>query len=143
MLGIEVVKELSKLNNFIVHATVRKTKDIKLVKNYIGEKKNPIKFVKFQIDKNYKKKLKKILSGYDYVINCIGIIKPYILDDEPESIENALKVNSMFPHYLKKLANENKNFQIATDCVFDGKNGLYDEKFSHNANDFMENLKVW
>ena len=39
MLGIEVVKELSKLNNFIVHATVRKTKDIKLVKNYIGEKK--------------------------------------------------------------------------------------------------------
>lgn len=136
MLGIEVLKELTKLNNFTIHATVRETQDIKLVKNYIGEKKNLIKFIKFQINKNYKKKLKKTLPNYNYVINCIGIIKPYILDNEPESIKNALIVNSMFPHYLKKFAKkQTKIFQIATDCVFDGKDGLYSEKFSHNALD--------
>ena len=59
MLGIEVLKEIAKLNNSLIYATVRKTKDIKLVKKYIGEKKNSIKFLKFQINKNYKKKIKK------------------------------------------------------------------------------------
>lgn len=136
MLGIEVLKELAKLSNFSIHATVRKTKDINLVKEYIGEKKNSIKFIKFQISKNYKKRLKQILSSYDYVINCIGIIKPYILDNNPESVENALIVNSLFPHYLKKYANKKTQiFQIATDCVYDGKDGLYSEKTSHNALD--------
>tara|TARA_B100000989_G_scaffold125527_1_gene93075 strand:- start:16680 stop:17582 length:903 start_codon:yes stop_codon:yes gene_type:complete len=136
MLGIEVLKEIAKLNNSLIYATVRKTKDIKLVKKYIGEKKNSIKFLKFQINKNYKKKLKNMLSGYDFVINCIGIIKPYIKDSDPKSVENALIVNSLFPHYLKKCANKKTQiYQIATDCVFDGKDGLYSENFSHNALD--------
>ena len=40
---LETHQELAKLTNFSIHATVRKTKDINLVKNYIGEKKNSIK----------------------------------------------------------------------------------------------------
>ena len=136
MLGIEVLKEISKLDNFLIHATVRRKNDIKSVKNYLEDKKYPVKFLKFQIEKNYKAKLKKILPNYNFVINCIGIIKPYIDDSDPESVQKALLVNSLFPYFLNKFSNKKtKIFQIATDCVFDGKDGLYNEKFSHNAID--------
>ena len=142
MLGIEVLRETVKLNNFSIHATVRKKKDIALVKNYLGKNKNFVKFFKFEIDKNYKENLKKILKGYSYIINCIGIIKPYITESDPNSVQNAVIVNSLFPHYLSKSSNKStKIFQIATDCVFDGKDGLYDENFSHNAIDIYGKSK--
>ena len=41
MLGIEVLKEIIKLDNFLIHATVRRKNDIKFVKNYLGQKKIP------------------------------------------------------------------------------------------------------
>ena len=63
-----------------------------------------------------------------YIINCIGIIKPYI-NSESDSILKAVEINSIFP---QKLANTCKNeitriIQIATDCVFSGKVGGYIE----------------
>lgn len=63
-----------------------------------------------------------------YVINCIGVIKPYI-DAQSDSILNAIKVNSVFPHELA-IHSEKANvkiIQIATDCVFSGRIGGYSE----------------
>jgi dTDP-4-dehydrorhamnose reductase len=61
----------------------------------------------------------------DYIINCIGIIKPY----SEKNIEETIFVNSMFPHILARQAKELgiKVFHITTDCVYSGLKGSYSE----------------
>jgi len=69
----------------------------------------------------------------DYVINCIGVIKPFIEKNPIESIE----VNSIFPRALANYCEKNKMklIQITTDCVFSGKDGPYTEDSPHDALD--------
>ena len=61
----------------------------------------------------------------DYIINCIGIIKPY----SEINMEETIFVNSMFPHVLARQAKELgiKVFHITTDCVYSGMKGKYNE----------------
>jgi len=77
------------------------------------------------------------LGSTDYVINCIGVIKPYISEDSAPSRERALLINSVFPYALDALANDLgfKIIQIATDCVFSGAKGEYLETDLHDAID--------
>jgi len=77
------------------------------------------------------------LGPTDYVINCIGVIKPYISEDSAASRERALLINSVFPYSLDSLANDLgfKIIQIATDCVFSGLKGKYLETDLHDAVD--------
>jgi dTDP-4-dehydrorhamnose reductase len=77
------------------------------------------------------------LGPTDYVINCIGVIKPYISEDSAASRERAIQINSIFPYALDALANELgfKIIQIATDCVFSGVRGRYIETDLHDAID--------
>jgi dTDP-4-dehydrorhamnose reductase len=84
-----------------------------------------------------------LLSSADWVINTIGIIKPYIHDDNAAEIARALKVNSLFPHFLAQAAEQNKChvLQIATDCVYSGTRGKYVEKDSHDALDVYGKTK--
>jgi dTDP-4-dehydrorhamnose reductase len=73
------------------------------------------------------------LPEVDYIINCIGIIKPNM----KRGIENAIKVNSLFPHLLSKYCKSKgiKLIHITTDCVFSGKSGNYTEADDHDALD--------
>ena len=77
------------------------------------------------------------LGPTDYVINCIGVIKPYISEDSAASRERALLINSVFPYALDALASDLgfKIIQIATDCVFSGAKGQYLETDLHDAID--------
>ena len=79
----------------------------------------------------------------DYVVNCIGIIKPHISEKDPASIKRAISINAEFPIFLANLASEN-NFrviQIATDCVYSGKKGSYTEIDLHDATDVYGKTK--
>lgn len=61
------------------------------------------------------------LSSYDYVINCIGLIK-----QKSDNSDLLYKLNAEFP---KKLAlKHNKVIHISSDCVFSGKLNS-DEKY--------------
>ncbi len=75
--------------------------------------------------------------GYvDYIINCIGSIS-HKMQMNSTAYSDAIKINSIFPHLLAR-ESENvgaKVIQIATDCVFNGENGLYSESSEMNAND--------
>jgi len=79
-------------------------------------------------------------SGEDFLISCIGKIKPAI----GKNYIDAIEINSIFP---RKLANFVENHQfgkiihITSDCCFDGKTGNYDEKSEHNALDFYGKSK--
>jgi dTDP-4-dehydrorhamnose reductase len=73
----------------------------------------------------------------DFVINCIGIIKPYINDKDPRQTATAMELNGTFPNRLEVWASKRgaKVIQIATDCVFSGSKGNYLESDEHNALD--------
>ena len=73
----------------------------------------------------------------DYIINCIGITKPFSKDNDPEGVKRAIAINSKFPWQLAEYASKHniKVLQIGTDCVYSGKKGLYDEDSLHDPLD--------
>ena len=101
------------------------------------------RFVEFDVERD---DLEELLAGYgegDFVVNCIGIIKPYIHDEDERERLRAVKINSCLPYDLARLA-EAQNFrviQIATDCVYAGSKGLYDENDPHDATDVYGKTK--
>lgn len=80
-----------------------------------------------------KNSLDELPSAFDYVINCIGIIKPFMAAD-PEA---AIKINALFPWQLASWCqiHNSKLIHITTDCVFSGKKGKYVESDLHDALD--------
>jgi dTDP-4-dehydrorhamnose reductase len=87
--------------------------------------------------------LADLLRGQDYAINCIGIIKPRIDETFPASVLRALHVNALFPHLLATAAERTgcRVLQIATDCVYSGRSGDYDENSPHDALDVYGKTK--
>src|SRR3989344_4263668 len=77
----------------------------------------------------------KAIEGAAWVVNAIGVIKPYIHDDNPQETERAIKVNGLFPYNLSRAAEKQgaKVIQIATDCVYSGREGKYKEDAVHDA----------
>ncbi|TMQ72202.1 MAG: sugar nucleotide-binding protein [Candidatus Eisenbacteria bacterium] len=78
-----------------------------------------------------------LAEGFDWIVNAIGVIKPYIKDTDPAQTERAVRVNGLFPHRLARAAGAAglPVLQIATDCVYSGKAGRYGEDAPHDALD--------
>jgi dTDP-4-dehydrorhamnose reductase len=77
------------------------------------------------------------LEGASHAVNCIGVIKPYIHDDNSAEVQRALRVNGLFPHLLAAAAERTRCrvLQIATDCVYSGAKGGYLEAAPQDALD--------
>ena len=77
------------------------------------------------------------LGEPEFIINCIGLISHLIDDEDNLAILKAAGLNSLFPHELAIYAMQKniKVIQIATDCVFSGKDGAYLESSRHDASD--------
>lgn len=88
----------------------------------------------FDIANDPMDKFEKFLDGIEVVINCAGVIKPTI---SKNTIENVLRINSIFPRNLAKVCNikDIKCFHITTDCVYSGKKGNYTENDYFDAED--------
>lgn len=69
----------------------------------------------------------------DYIINCIGKIKPQMM----KSLSDSIYINAVFPHVLASRCEgtQTKLIHITTDCVFSGANGNYIEADVHDAYD--------
>ena len=80
----------------------------------------------------------------DYLINCIGIIKPEINERNQSSINRAININTYFPIKLSKSAKKHnfKYVQIGTDCVFSGLVGNYQETSFQDAADVYGKTKI-
>jgi dTDP-4-dehydrorhamnose reductase len=78
-----------------------------------------------------------LLTDAVWVINAIGITKPLIRDDNAFEVERALRINSQFPYLLSRAAEKQKAqvIQIATDCVYSGAKGKYQEDDLHDSLD--------
>lgn len=76
----------------------------------------------------------------DWIINCIGIIKPHIKEEQAATIRTAIDINSKFPFSLAD-ATDATVIQIATDCVYSGTKGKYTEADTHDALDVYGKTK--
>lgn len=79
------------------------------------------------------------LGHLDYVVNALGITKPFIA----KNIEESIFVNSIFPWRLADYCNrkEIKLISITSDCVFGGKEGNYTEASLHDCTDVYGKTK--
>jgi dTDP-4-dehydrorhamnose reductase len=79
----------------------------------------------------------------DYIINCIGMIKHVIDENDQNSVNLASKINSEFPANLNIYANTLgiPVIQVGTDCVYSGKSGLYSERDPHEPIDVYGETK--
>lgn len=132
MLGYSVSRVLTAENSFEITLTAREIKDLESLKinaNYNS--------VAFDAENSSFSDIKNLANCYDYIVNCIGIIKPYIIDSNSDECVRAIKVNSLFPHMLAASVKEtnSKVIQIATDCVYSGFKGKYNEADKHDALD--------
>ncbi len=77
------------------------------------------------------------LCGFDtdYVINCIGAIKPTF--DKARNHTRPIYTNAVFPHQLALWCEltDTKLIHITTDCVFTGDKGRYVENDPHDCSD--------
>jgi dTDP-4-dehydrorhamnose reductase len=73
------------------------------------------------------------LPPCEYMINCIGIIKPFM----QYSMSNSIYINSLFPWNLAAEMQHRgtRMIHITTDCVFSGNKGNYTEKDLHDCTD--------
>lgn len=133
MLGSMVADVLSREPDFAVNATVRDQKEISSLKAHLPR----VTWKSLDVEDVDTKTLTAALKGVEWVVNCIGIIKPYIHDDNPDETVRAVKINSLFPHYLARAAETTGSMviQIATDCVYSGQKGAYVESDKHDALD--------
>lgn len=76
----------------------------------------------------------------DVVINCIGLIKQLSLSSDPLI---ALPLNALLPHRLSRLCRiaGARLIHISTDCVFSGRQGLYQESDQPDAEDLYGKSK--
>ncbi len=130
MLGSSVARKLSNVGHD-VFATVRSSE--------AGEAQ-----VGFDVLEDSLEKLGSLLPpSAAYVVNCIGVIKPRINESIRTSVEQAIRINATFPHELAALAEVAglKVIQIATDCVYSGVVGQYDEHSVHDPSDIYGKTK--
>ena len=79
---------------------------------------------------------------FEWIVNAVGVIRRRIDDSDPASVARAIEVNSAFPHRLAAaLRPHQRVIQIATDGVFSGLSGPYDERAVHDAGDVYARTK--
>jgi dTDP-4-dehydrorhamnose reductase len=74
------------------------------------------------------------------VINCIGLVKQLAEADDPL---RAIPINALLPHRLARLCGlvGARLVHVSTDCVFDGRRGLYTEEDPADAQDLYGRSK--
>jgi dTDP-4-dehydrorhamnose reductase len=97
----------------------------------------------FDVEYTSSRELIGLIGAQDYVVNCIGQIKPRIDESDPWSVQRAIRVNALFPHLLAAAAEGAgcRVLQIATDCVYSGQTGGYDETAPHDPADVYGKTK--
>jgi len=132
MLGSAVCRYLSEKNYQILEI------------NSSGKTQSSNPVTQFDIAADEIEKLENNLKGIDFVINCAGLIKHKIDENSKESLNNLIRINSLFPIQLADLSHKLnfKVIQVATDCVYSGEKGNYSENDDKDPIDYYGYSKV-
>lgn len=138
MLGHVLFRSLSKNENYEVYAT---TRDYKGLAHYFDQKlKEKIRPQIVEAD-NFDSVIRALASIQpNIVINCIGLIKQLPLAGDPLS---AITINAQLPHRLSLICRTShaRLIHISTDCVFNGRKGMYVESDISDAEDLYGRTK--
>jgi dTDP-4-dehydrorhamnose reductase len=136
MLGSMLVRVLTAAKDVHVRATYRGEDEPRIP----GVSSHDVEWVSFDAERDT---LPSTEAGESWIVNAIGIIKPLIREDSWPDVERAIDVNARFPYRLAAaaLTNEARVIQIATDCVFSGRQGDYREDSPHDALDVYGKTK--
>jgi dTDP-4-dehydrorhamnose reductase len=139
MLGAMVLDWLSRDADLDLVATARSADRIPRLREKIGRAEYRV----LDAERGDPVEIDRVIAGAAWVVNAIGVIKPYIHDDNAAEVECACRVNSLFPHLLAHAAERHGAWviQIATDCVYSGRTGHYDEAALHDAVDVYGKTK--
>ncbi len=131
MIGHEISNQLSKESNFKVYNYQR---------NLDNSKSN---IFKFDILGQNRNSLASEFKDFDYIVNCAGIIKHLIDQNDKVAFKNVGIVNSNFPKILSSALENTKTkiIEIGTDCVFKGDLGNYSENSVRDATDIYGKSK--
>lgn len=136
MLGSAVFKQLFSDSQYRVWGTLRSVGGLKYFSKLAHE------YLLSNVDVLEQDSLVAVLGKVrpDVVINCVGLIKQFSDANDPLF---ALPINTMLPHRLAKLcllANA-RLIHISTDCVFNGRKGMYLEEDISDAEDLYGKSK--
>ena len=138
MLGSMMTDVFSRDENLSVVATMRSAELIKKACKRIENVE--WRFFEVKGEVQTVKQLRDLVKP-DWIVNAIGIIKPYARDDKPMEVERAIVGNAAFPHWLARTCEQSRILQIATDCVYSGTHGHYVESDKHDALDVYGKTK--
>lgn len=139
MLGHVIFRSLSQSSHYDVYATTRNISE--LSKYFSSELASKFKQDNIDAD-NFDMVIRALASIQpDIVINCIGIIKQVPLASDPLT---AITVNAQLPHRISLVSRNARArmIHISTDCVFDGKKGMYTEDDIPSTNDLYGRTKL-
>lgn len=109
MLGHMVLRVLSRVESVLVDGTYRSS---------------PSGVFYFDAEAGVRglRRIVEYRGGYDYFINCIGIVKAHIDEQDSDSVRRAIVINGLFPHELAAFASEigTRVIHVSTDGVFSG-----------------------
>ena len=139
MLGSMLVDYFSHDSDFQLAATARSQELIQRMQTRV----NKVEWRLFDAEQCQITSVCDLLSGARWAINAIGFIKPYIHDDNAAEVQRAIVVNAFFPHLLARAAEQSgcRILQIATDCVYSGRRGGYNETDEHDPLDVYGKTK--
>ena len=124
LLGNTITKYFFGVDDFEIYPILRDFAKIKFFrhkfyKNFI-EVNNVLNLSELQ------KKIEPLKA--DIMINCLGITNKFSFNN-PNMVQDFIKINSLFPHQLYKLCSEHniRLIHFSSDCIFSGKKGSYSE----------------
>ena len=137
MLGKMIALYLDSFKDLDITLTSRNSTEF-IEKNFGG------KYLKFDAIVDNINSIINKKNKFDYVINCIGVIKPKINENDNNSVNETISLNSYLPSDLQLVAAEDdiRYIQIGTDCVFSGKTGKYVENSFMDAEDLYGKSKI-
>lgn len=139
MLGHVLFRYLSRNTDYEVYATTRNTKEI--TKYFSSDLIPHVRPENVDAD-NFDSVIRALASIQPgIVINCIGIIKQLPIASDPLT---AITVNAQLPHRISLVsrAANARMIHISTDCVFDGKKGMYTEEDIPSPEDLYGRTKL-
>ncbi len=139
MLGYSLFKNLSYRKDLQVSGTLRNLQKYKPF--YSNEEfSNLIHYDALTSKNNLVSIIEKIRP--EYVINCIGLI--HHKESSNNFISKYISLNSLFPHLLAETCEitSSKLIHFSTDCVFSGRDGMYNEADIPDATDFYGRSKL-
>lgn len=136
MLGSAILRFFANSPGYEIFGSLRSNAALK----FLPSKLHPSLFSGFDIEDEACLKILFEKTMPAVVINCVGLVKHLVRDQEPL---HAININAVLPHRLANLSAQygSRFIHMSTDCIFSGNKGMYTELDNSDALDLYGRTK--